>query len=231
MRGSWGPVLSAHLLGPLKMTGKQAGWIYAMYPLGCIVAPLIGGQIVDRWIATEWFWRAHHLASGFLLLLAAHAVRFRSMLAAHRPALPVLHAHAEPGQLAGLHAHGGSAGGVLPGSRVVERGLGDGGLAAVGVAHVGQAAVPRHRRPVAGRGLLVRDGRLLPAVPAAHAACGRVALGRLVGASVRHALQRQGRPLLRALLDPQHAVAVLLPGHGASSSRTSAARARRSRRP
>lgn len=80
VRGSWGPVLSAHLLGPLKMTGKQAGWIYAMYPLGCIVAPLIGGQIVDRWIATEWFLGGTHLVSGFLLLAAAHAVRFRWML-------------------------------------------------------------------------------------------------------------------------------------------------------
>jgi len=80
VRGSWGPVLSAHLLGPLKMTGKQAGWIYAMYPLGCIVAPLIGGQIVDRWIATEWFLGGTHLVSGCRLLAAAHGVRCRWML-------------------------------------------------------------------------------------------------------------------------------------------------------
>ena len=81
VRGSWGPVLSAHLLGPLKMSGKQAGWIYAMYPLACIVAPMIGGQIVDRWIATEWFLCVANLAGGVALLFAARATKFRSMLA------------------------------------------------------------------------------------------------------------------------------------------------------
>lgn len=81
IRGSWGPVLSARLLGPLKMTGKQAGWIYAMYPLTCIAAPLIAGQIVDRWIATEWFLGAAHLVSGVALLIAARATTFRWLLA------------------------------------------------------------------------------------------------------------------------------------------------------
>lgn len=80
IRGSWGPVLSARLLGPLGMTGKQAGWIYAMYPLTCIAAPLIAGQIVDRWIATEWFLGAAHLVSGIALLFAARATRFRWLL-------------------------------------------------------------------------------------------------------------------------------------------------------
>ncbi len=80
VRGSWGPVLSAHLLGPLKMTGKQAGWIYAMYPFACIVSPLIGGQIVDRWIPTEWFLSAANLIGGVTLLFAVRATTFRSML-------------------------------------------------------------------------------------------------------------------------------------------------------
>ena len=31
--GAWAPVLAARLLGPLKMTGKQTGWIYATLPL------------------------------------------------------------------------------------------------------------------------------------------------------------------------------------------------------
>lgn len=81
VRGSWGPVLSAHLLGPLKMTGMQAGWIYAMYPLACIVSPLIGGQIADRWIATEWFLSGANLLGGVALLFASRATTFRSMLA------------------------------------------------------------------------------------------------------------------------------------------------------
>lgn len=80
IRGSWAPVLSARLLGPLKMTGKQAGWIYAMYPLMCIFAPLIAGQIVDRWIATEVFLGIAHFASGIALLFAARMTKFRGLL-------------------------------------------------------------------------------------------------------------------------------------------------------
>jgi MFS family permease len=80
VRGSWGPVLPAHLLGPMKLSGKQAAWIYAMYPFGCIVSPLIAGQIVDRWIATEWFLCFANLVGGITLLLASRAITFRSML-------------------------------------------------------------------------------------------------------------------------------------------------------
>ena len=46
--GAWAPVLAARLLGPLKMSGKQLGWIYGTLPLGCIISPLLAGQIVDR---------------------------------------------------------------------------------------------------------------------------------------------------------------------------------------
>jgi MFS family permease len=80
VRGSWGPVLSARLLGPLGMSGKQVGWIYAMYPLTCIAAPLVAGQIVDRWIPTEWFLAGAHFASGLALLAAARATSFRWLL-------------------------------------------------------------------------------------------------------------------------------------------------------
>lgn len=80
VRGSWAPVLSSRLLGPLGMTGRQVGWIYAMYPLTCIAAPLIAGQIVDRWMATELFLGLAHLASGAALVLAARATTFRWLL-------------------------------------------------------------------------------------------------------------------------------------------------------
>jgi len=74
--GAWSPVLAARLLGPLKMSGKQTGWIYGTIYIGCIVAPLIAGQIVDRWIATQWFLAAAHLAGGVLLLAAARKRMF-----------------------------------------------------------------------------------------------------------------------------------------------------------
>ena len=46
--GAWSPVLAARLLGPLKMSGKQTGWIYGTLPLACIIAPLVSGQIANQ---------------------------------------------------------------------------------------------------------------------------------------------------------------------------------------
>lgn len=78
--GAWSPVLATRLLGPLKMSGKQTGWIYGTVYLGCIISPLIAGQMVDRWIATQWFLAGAHLIGGVLLLVAAGRRTFRSLL-------------------------------------------------------------------------------------------------------------------------------------------------------
>ncbi len=74
--GAWAPVLASHLVGPLKMSGKQTGWIYATLWIGCIISPFIGGQIADRWVATERFLAAVHLTGGAMLLLAARRTKF-----------------------------------------------------------------------------------------------------------------------------------------------------------
>ena len=74
--GAWGPVLATRILGPLKMSGKQLGWIYGTLPLGCIIAPLAAGQIVDRWCPTELYLGLSHLLGGVFLLAASRAKRF-----------------------------------------------------------------------------------------------------------------------------------------------------------
>jgi len=79
--GAWSPVLAARLLGPLKMSGKQTGWIYATIPLAAIISPLIAGQIVDRWLATQWFLAGAHLVGGILLLVAARKKVFGVLFA------------------------------------------------------------------------------------------------------------------------------------------------------
>lgn len=79
--GAWSPVLAARLLGPLKMTGRQTGWIYGTIPLACIISPLIAGQIADRWIATQWLLAAAHLTGGILLFVAARKKTFGSLFA------------------------------------------------------------------------------------------------------------------------------------------------------
>ncbi|NOX54536.1 MAG: nucleoside permease [Planctomycetes bacterium] len=78
--GAWAPVLTARLLGPLKMTGKQAGWIYATLPLACIFAPFVAGLAADRWVNAEWILIIAHLIGAVLLLAAARAQRFGSLL-------------------------------------------------------------------------------------------------------------------------------------------------------
>lgn len=77
--GAWAPVLAARLLGPLKMTGKQTGWIYATIPLGCIVSPLVAGQLADKYMNTEWILAAAHLIGAVLLFIAAGKTTFKGL--------------------------------------------------------------------------------------------------------------------------------------------------------
>jgi len=80
--GAWFPVLAARLFGPLKMTGKQVGWIYGTMYLGFIIAPMVGGQLTDRWIATEWFLAGAHLIGAVLLMVAARQKTFAPLFVA-----------------------------------------------------------------------------------------------------------------------------------------------------
>ena len=59
--GAWAPVLATRLLGPLKMSGKQTGWIYATLPLACIVAPLISGWLADQIVSMKYILIGAHL--------------------------------------------------------------------------------------------------------------------------------------------------------------------------
>jgi nucleoside transporter len=77
--GAWYPVLAARLLGPLKFSGKQTGWIYAALPLACIFMPLLAGQLVDKYVNTEWILAVAHLAGVILLLIAGLKKDFKSL--------------------------------------------------------------------------------------------------------------------------------------------------------
>lgn len=77
--GAWAPVLAARLVGPLKLSGKQAGWVYATLPLACIVSPLVAGQLADRWLNCEWIIGVGQLAGGILLFVAAGQTRFKPL--------------------------------------------------------------------------------------------------------------------------------------------------------
>jgi MFS family permease len=76
---AWMPVLAARLLGPLKMTGKQTGWIYATLPLACIVSPLIAGVLADKYFDTRHILGVAHLVGAVLLFLVANKTSFKSI--------------------------------------------------------------------------------------------------------------------------------------------------------
>lgn len=74
--GAWAPVLASYLINDLKLSGKQTGWIYATLWLACIISPFLGGQIADRYLATEYFLGGVHLIGGICLLYAAYQRKF-----------------------------------------------------------------------------------------------------------------------------------------------------------
>jgi nucleoside transporter len=79
--GAWYPVLAARLLGPLKFSGKQTGWIYAALPLASIFMPLVFGQVADRWVQAQYIIAGAHLVGALLLFVAAWKRQFRGLFA------------------------------------------------------------------------------------------------------------------------------------------------------
>ncbi|MHC4120903.1 MAG: MFS transporter [Planctomycetota bacterium] len=78
--GAWMPVLAARLLGPLKMTGKQTGWIYATFPIACIFMPLVSGQLADKYVNTELILAIGHLFGAAFMYLAVRQTKFKPLL-------------------------------------------------------------------------------------------------------------------------------------------------------
>jgi nucleoside transporter len=58
VRGVWLPYLASFLIatraqGGLGFTGGQAGWIIAVSAMGAVLAPLVAGQVADRYLNAE----------------------------------------------------------------------------------------------------------------------------------------------------------------------------------
>jgi len=77
--GAWAPVLSAYLLDDLGFSGTQAGWIYALLPLATILAPFIGGQVADRYFASERVIAFLQLTGGIILPVVSRTTSFSAM--------------------------------------------------------------------------------------------------------------------------------------------------------
>ena len=73
------PVLAARLLGPLQMSGKQTGWIYATLPLASMITPLLAGQLADKYVDTRWILAACHAVGVLLLFVASRTSKFKPL--------------------------------------------------------------------------------------------------------------------------------------------------------
>jgi nucleoside transporter len=67
--GLWAPVLTLHLEGPMKFSNTQASAVYMTMPLAFLVAPLIVGQLADRYLASEHYLSIANIAGGCVLFL------------------------------------------------------------------------------------------------------------------------------------------------------------------
>ncbi len=79
--GAWAPVLSAYLITDRGFSGAQVGWIYALLPLATIVSPFIGGQVADRYFASEKVIGFLAFTGGIVLLAASRVTDFGAMAA------------------------------------------------------------------------------------------------------------------------------------------------------
>jgi nucleoside transporter len=77
--GAWAPVLSSYLIGDRGFSGAQVGWIYALLPLATILSPFVGGQLADRYFASEKVIAFLATSGGLLLLLASRTTEFGAM--------------------------------------------------------------------------------------------------------------------------------------------------------
>ena len=73
--GAWLPILGIHLT-QVGLTPQQIGLVTGTGALAGMIAPLIAGQIADRWMATEIFLAISHLVSAVFFYLAADAPDF-----------------------------------------------------------------------------------------------------------------------------------------------------------
>ncbi len=78
--GAWAAVLSAYLDSDLGFSGVQIGAIYSLLPLALIIAPFIGGQLADRYFASNRIIGVLQLAGGGLLFLASRTTDYGSLM-------------------------------------------------------------------------------------------------------------------------------------------------------
>jgi len=78
--GAWFPALSAYLQNTLGFNGTQVGVIYSLLPLATIISPFIGGQLADRYFASQKVIGILHLLGGVFMLVLASITNYSTMM-------------------------------------------------------------------------------------------------------------------------------------------------------
>lgn len=68
--GAWSVMIAVHMGGALQFTGIQIGLVFGTTALGAILAPMIAGNIADRWVPSQVFTAISHLVGAALLFAA-----------------------------------------------------------------------------------------------------------------------------------------------------------------
>ncbi len=78
--GAWSPVLSDYLINELGFSGTQVGLIYSLLPLATIVTPFVGGQIADRYFASQKVIAFLQLIGGGLLIYTSTIANYSTLI-------------------------------------------------------------------------------------------------------------------------------------------------------
>lgn len=76
--GSWFSILGIYLEKTLGFSGGEIGRVYGTMALASIIAPMIFGQIADRWISTQYLLAGLHIAAAAMLFVLTRCSSFSS---------------------------------------------------------------------------------------------------------------------------------------------------------
>jgi MFS family permease len=77
VQGSFWPLLAVHL-ADLGIGGRGRGWIFATLAIGSLAAPLVAGQLVDRFMATQRLLTVTYAVGTGLLVIVASGIVARA---------------------------------------------------------------------------------------------------------------------------------------------------------
>jgi nucleoside transporter len=78
--GAWAPILTDYLQNTLHFSGGQYSFIMSLLPIAMIFAPLIGGQLADRFFPSQKVIAVLQLIGGGILLLGATVSSYSGMI-------------------------------------------------------------------------------------------------------------------------------------------------------